>query len=257
MGKIKRIREFFWPILEKGEPLKEPTNDLEIKTESDEILKAIYDNALKRLDAEEDRKKVVENKSTIFIGTIGIITSIVIGVTSTLIKEKNFDGFMLLMVVLLFILTIYMLRTVWFAIKAIERKAYHSLSISDFCKQVDKQFYKNVITEINLVLQKNYPTTNSKVDNMTIAQEYFKRGIVVLGLFAIVILFLFFDRYGFHKWFESKINWEIDLNVSFSNAVILYIICSILSAAIILMFIQLRKLNGVIKNEKKKKNVQG
>lgn len=249
MEKIKQIREFFWPILEKCEPVKEPTKDLEIKAKSDELLKAIYDYAFKRLDAEEDRIKVVENKSTIFIGTIGIITSIVIGITSTLIKEKKLDGFMILTVVLLFILTIYMLRTVWFAIKAIERKAYHSLSISDFCKQVDKQFYKNVITEINLVLQKNYPTTNSKVDNMTMAQEYFKRGIVVLGLFATVILFLFFDKYGLYEWFESKINREIDLNVSYSNVVILYIICSIQSIAILILFLKQRKINSILKQK--------
>lgn len=254
MGKIKQIREFFWPILEKSASLNESQHDLVIKSKSEDILKIIYDQALKKLEAEEDRKKIVENKSTIFIGTIGIITSIVIGVTSTLIKEKEFDGFMMTMVVLLFILTIYMLRTVWFAIKAIERKAYHSLSVADLCKQEDKQFYKNVITEINLVLQKNYPTTNSKVDNMTMAQEYFKRGIVVLGFFAIVILLFFINRYGFKDWFESKFKWNFEISINTSNTVILYIICSILSVAIILMLIKLRKLNIVIKKKKTKKN---
>lgn len=248
MGKIKQIREFLWPLLEKAEPVIEPKNDLKIKAKSEEILKAIYDQALKRLDAEDDRKKVVENKSTIFIGIIGIITSIVIGATSTLIKEQNFDGFMLIMVILLFILTIYMLRTVWFAIKAIERKAYHSLSITDFCKQDDKQFYRNVITEINLVLQKNYPTTNSKVDNMTMAQEYFKRGIVVLGFFAIVILLFFVNRYGFHEWFYSKIKWEID----FSNTLILYSIVLILILAVCLILIKLKGIKRLIKSQNKK-----
>jgi hypothetical protein len=252
MGKIKQIREFFWPILEKDEAAKQPVNDIDIQIESEEILKAIYDQALKKLDAEEDRKKVVENKSTIFIGTIGIITSIVIGVTSTLIKEQNFDGFMLIMVVLLFILTIYMLRTVWFAIKAIERKAYHGISISEFCAQGDKQFYKNTILKINEKLVKNYPITNSKVDNMTMAQEYFKRGIVVLGFYSIVILLFFVNRYGFKDWFQLKFKWNFEIIINTSNASILYIICSILSVAIILMFIKLRKLNGVTKKKTKK-----
>jgi hypothetical protein len=253
MGKIKQIREFFWPILEKDEAAKQPVNDLDIQIESEEILKAIYDQALKKLDAEEDRKKVVENKSTIFIGTIGIITSIVIGVTSTLIKEQNFDGFMLIMVVLLFILTIYMLRTVWFAIKAIARKAYHGISISEFCAQGDEQFYKNTILKINEKLVKNYPITNSKVDNMTMAQEYFKRGIVVLGFYSIVILLFFVNRYGFKDWFRLKFKWNFEIVINASNAVILYIICLILSVAIILMFIKLRKLKGVIKTRKVEK----
>lgn len=209
MEKIKQIREFFWPILEKDEQANKPVNDLDIQIESEEILKEIYNQALKQLDAEDDRKKVVENKSTIFIGTIGIITSIVIGVTSTLIKEQNLDGFMLFMVMLLFILTIYMLRTVWYAIKAIEKKGYHSFSISELCAQGKKQYYINTILKINEMLTKNYEITNSKVDNMTMAQEYFKRGIIVLGLFSIVILFFFFNRYGI----ENEINQPTDAKI--------------------------------------------
>jgi hypothetical protein len=215
MEKIKQIREFFWPILEKLEETEQLENEINFQTISDEILKEIYNQSLKRLDSEEDRKKVIENKSTIFIGTIGIITSIVIGVTSTLIKEQKFDGFMLSMVILLFILTIYMLRTVWFAIKAIEKKAYHSLSISELCAQGGKDYHKSMIAKINHMLTLNYKLTNSKVDNMTLAQEYFKRGIVILGLFAIVILFFFFNRFGNEIEMDQSINGKEICNMIF------------------------------------------
>lgn len=250
MEKIKQVREFFWPILEKAESKNEPIKDIEIQIESQDILKVIYDKALKRLEAEEDRKKVVENKSTIFIGTIGIITSIIIGVTSTLIKEAKIEGFMMVMVVLLFVLTIYMLRTVWFAIKALERKAYHNISISDLCSIDEKEFYKNSIQKINATLLKNYPTTNSKVDNMTMAQEYFKRGIVVLGLFGVTILFFFIYRFGFWSWFKSKFELKLKVAISISNEVILYFICLLLSISVTIMFIKLRRLNSVVKKKK-------
>lgn len=252
MRKIKQIREFFWPILEKDEPAKQLVNDLDIQIESEEILKAIYDQALKQLDAEEDRKKVVENKSTIFIGTIGIITSILIGVTSTLIKEQNFDGFKLIMVVLLFILTIYMLRTVWYAIKAIEKKAYHSFSISELCAQGKKQYYKNTILKINEMLIKNYKITNSKVDNMTMAQEYFKRGIVVLGLFSIAILFLFLNRYGIFNLVQNDIKMDFNIQISFSHVLVLYLISTSLVVSVIIIFLKMRRYKKVYR----KKNEQ-
>lgn len=253
MGKIKNIREFFWPLLEKSEQSTKPSKDLNIEGKSEEILKAIYNQALKKLDAEEDRKKVVENKSTIFIGTIGIITSIVIGVTSTLIKEQNFDGFMLTMIVLLFILTIYMLRTVWFAIKAIERQAYHNVSISDLCSYEDAGFYKNIILKINETLSKNYPTTNTKVDNMTMAQEYFKRGIVVLGLFAVAILLLFVNRYGIFNSIKSWITMADVIHISFSHLIVLYSISSMLIVSVFIIFLKFRRIKKVAEKTKKKK----
>lgn len=72
------IREFFWTLLE---PIEE--NNLKQITQlavSDDNLQKIVEIAIKDYQSEEDRNKAIGTKSSLFIGTLGVITSIVLGV---------------------------------------------------------------------------------------------------------------------------------------------------------------------------------
>jgi hypothetical protein len=238
---FKNIREFFWPLLEKGEIPDPPMlNENDISVDSSH-LKETLAYAINCYEAESDRIKTVESKSSLFIGTISVVTSVVIGVTSVLVKVSDFNISITLLVFLLFVLTLYMSRTVWFSIKAIERKKYYSISVTDFLiKDANDDYFKKLIAEISNKLRRNSLTINSKVDSMTMAQEYFKRAIVVVSVYAFVILLYFVSKSGFafcdySRTFIETLN---TITISGLNTLILYLTSL---TAIVLSIIAIKK----------------
>lgn len=223
MSVFKQLREFFWPLLEKEEPLKfeELTKDKILVDNS--FLPEAFRYTLDCYNREEERRKGIESKSSLFIGTISVVSSVILGVASILVKENNFDMTVSILVFLLFILTLYMSRTVWFSIKALERKNYYSISVSDFLiKSAKEEYYIDLIVEIANKIKRNAITINNKVDNMTMAQEYFKRAIVVVALCSFVILILFLSKSEINMLAPAKgvILW----NINWGNIVALYIL---------------------------------
>lgn len=183
-------RELFWPLLEKEdvEPAKVFTSD-DIKVHADSLDRTL-EFAIKEYQAEEDRIKSIETKSSLFIGTISVITTVLIATTTLLVKEKDFNQSMAMLALLLSILTIYMARTIWFSVKALERKAFHIFSIEDFViNDQGEEYKKKIIADIASKTKKNAIVINTKVDGMVMAQEYFKRAIVVVFIYALTLLF--------------------------------------------------------------------
>ncbi len=191
---FKNIREFFWPLLEepkKPEPTLQFLTEEDIKVDSDH-LKETLNYTIKCFEDENERSKIIEGKSSLFIGTISVVTTVIIGITSVLINVTQIDGTIILLVFLLFALTLYMARTVWFSIKALERKSYHVMSDSDFIIEgKDDAYYKKLIIKYSTRTRKNSRSINKKVDAMTMAQEYFKRAISTVVLYMCT-LFLYF-----------------------------------------------------------------
>lgn len=192
MKLLSNIREFFWPLLENGEvkaPVKLTSEELKI---DDVNLEKALEFTLNSYKEEEDRKATVESKSSLFIGTISVVTTIIIGITSFIVKSNEFSLIICSIVLVLFILTLYMIRTIWFSIKALERKAYHTINSNDFLTEGGKiEYYKKMITEIINKININSQTINKKVDNMTMAQEYFKRAIVVIAIYSFFLVVYF------------------------------------------------------------------
>lgn len=222
---FNNIREFFWPLLEK-EDIQEfneiSATDIDV---DDNHLEKVLDLTIKRYEAEEDRKKTIETKSSLFIGTISVITSVVIGITSVLINKGDFNLVTCFLVFLLFILTIYMTRTIWFSVQALERKNYYSISVDDFLISDKKEdYHKKIIAQIANRIKKNSITINSKVDSMTMAQEYFKRAIVIVTMYSFVILILFISKSNFYIYntLHKLITLINDINLSGWNIIIIY-----------------------------------
>lgn len=184
----KNIREIFWPLLEKNNISSTVEGDT-VNIPTDQIDNAI-ELSFKVYDAELSRVSTVETKASIFIGTLAIITSVAIAITTSLINEK-YSLSRLILLSLLFILIMYILRTVWFAVKVHERKPFHMLFINDIYVIVDKQKFFHAI---NKKIKMNLTVINSKVDNMTMAQEYFKRAIVTLGLYTFSLILYFLKK---------------------------------------------------------------
>lgn len=193
---LSNIREFFWPLLEKEEPdteIRKTSIELVLK---DENLDIAYALKTKILDAEEDRRKGIESKAALFISTISVASSIVVA-ANTLITNSNTSSLPVrASVIVSFILSIYAVRTVWFAVKALERGNYSVLGIGDINYSGSKAEYQRHL--IQVLLNKkiaNQRTINTKVDNLTMAQEYYKRAIIVICIYSfLVLVFCFFTN---------------------------------------------------------------
>jgi hypothetical protein len=241
MNLFRNVREFFWPLLEKG-GIIEPSclNVSEITIDSSHLQKTL-EYVFDCYNSEADRRKSIEGKASLFIGTISVVTSVVLGVTSILVKENDFDITISALIILLFVLTLYMSRTIWFSIQALERKNYYSISVNDFLlDDSNDEYYKKLIAEIANKINKNALTINSKVDSMTMAQEYFKRAIVVVALYSFLILLLFISKSGFDYFAYFSMIADIVNRVYINgwNTLILY---TLSISSIILSVIAIKK----------------
>lgn len=194
MGIFTDIREFFWPLLEpETKPIirktkhKAALSEITLTKELD--LDVAYDLAMKFYEAEREREKSVEAKSTVFIACIGFGITIILNLGKDFIFTNGDMKMVSLVFVFLFaVITLYLVRTVWFAIQALQRKTYHKLGPADFIIERDSGYKKHLIDTLINYTQKNAVVNNDKVDQMTMAQEYFKRAVVAMGLYAGLLL---------------------------------------------------------------------
>ncbi|MFW6311287.1 MAG: hypothetical protein ACOC1K_03530 [Nanoarchaeota archaeon] len=231
---FNHIREFFWPLLEK-DSIKEPEQikSKDINVDESKLQKTL-DYTIKYYEEENTRRKTIEGKSSLFIGTISIITSVILGVTSVLVRANDYNFNILILMLLLFLLTIYMSRTVWFSIKALERKNYYSISLNDFLiNDSGDSYYKKLISTIANKARKNSLTINTKVDNMVMAQEYFKRAIVIVVIYSFIIMLFYITnlKIEFYKYFKEFLH-SIDILDLSSGIILIFMIISVLSLII-------------------------
>lgn len=188
MGKLKSIREFFWPLLEKADEPESKIQELTEEAICTPDFQGTLQQAIKLYETESKRNQTIEQKSSIFIGTISVVTSIAIGITTLFANSDEFSFFSYTLFFLLFVFIIYISRTLWFSLKTLERKTFCTISIEDFLlAESDENYYKKTILKISKKVKENYKVINEKVDNMTMAQEYFKRSIVVIFIYAFLI----------------------------------------------------------------------
>lgn len=226
MAILKNLRGFFWPSLEP-EPPEEPSfleeEGLKLNTDHQkDLLKYV----LEYYNSENDRKKTVETKSSLFISIISVVTTIVLGVTTVLVKTSDFNFWLLILVGLLVLLTIYMSRTIWFSLKALERKTYHTVSPEDFLSAPADNYYAHLVVRITNKTRRNSVTINEKVDSMVLAQEYFKRAIVTTSIYSISVMGVFIVNTDFTLSlpYESFFKLLDTLSLSTLNTVLIYIL---------------------------------
>lgn len=201
--KLKDIREIVWPLLEPLKQKEAPKISIEDINLTGDDLEKCYELAVKYYEDEDNRRSNVESKSTIFVSAIGFTTAILLSVTKDLVLSTNIDlsSATYLYLMLLVIIAIYMTSAVWFAIKAIERRGYHSLSYKDIInKNNDKAFTTELIIKLINFTIKNQDIVNLKVDYMVMAHEYFKRAIVAVLIYSITLAIAFpltkYIKYG-------------------------------------------------------------
>jgi hypothetical protein len=186
---LYKIREFIWPLLEPENINKntKKINSKKILIKEPDNLKVAFELVIKNYDAENERRKSVESKSIIFIGTISLITTILITISKDFFLKENikYDANSILFIATVIIYIVYLTRTLWFSVKCLERRGYHTINY-DLYNKSDDEYLKCVIAELSTIINKNHKVINEKVDFMVMAQEYFKRAIILLAAYPIL-----------------------------------------------------------------------
>lgn len=239
---MKNIREFFWPLLDR----KAPTDITKLTSEQiyikDENIEKALEFCIKIYESELTRSSSIENKSSIFIGTLAIITSVVLSITTMLVNQNNFSNVLFGLIITLFFLVIYVLRTIWFAIKVLERKGFHTLYYDDILINEDKNtYYKTIIVGLIDKINRNSLIINTKVDFMVMAQEYFKRAVITLSIYSVLIVVFFIEKSKLEIQNTFK-NFIKILNGTEFNTGFILITVSIALISLIINWILLKKL---------------
>lgn len=242
--KLSILREYVWPLLEKSESRIYAELQLPELTINEENIEKILDLTLRIYETELERSNKVETKSSLFIGTLSVVTSVVLAVTATLINNNAYSTLLLFIVFSLFVLTLYIVRTIWFSIKVLERKTFSIFHYNDvLIDTANPDYYKKLIITLVNKTNANSGVINEKVSNMTMAQEYFKRVMITIALYAGLVLLFFIAKSKLD--IISKIRQTIEIiNVVDFGAGLIILLVAISLISIIINFILIKKLDS-------------
>lgn len=163
-----------------------------------DVVEVVVSLTTKLSDSEDDRRKGIESKASLFISTISVATSIVVAANAMVVSTTNFNISILASVLISFLLSIYAARTVWYAVKALERGNYSVLGVSEInFKGTKEEYQRHLIACLVKNKKNNLKTVNSKVDNVVMAQEYYKRAIIVICIYSCHVLIQCLFKYQF------------------------------------------------------------
>lgn len=186
---LKVIREIFFPLLEGDVPKPKLFNIESFKFSEEETDKLI--EIAKEYQASEDaRRKEVESKASIYIGTFAVATTIMLSLAKDFIK-KEISVPALLTIVIVVVTIVYLCIAIIFSIKCLSRKKYAVVGFPEWLltdKDTLEKKKKNFLFELLNAVKNNQNVINEKVDYMVMAQEYFKRAVVCVGVLAVLLL---------------------------------------------------------------------
>lgn len=235
---IIELRELFWPILDPPSPFKIKTVTLEDCkfNEKDIDMELSYIEAYKA--SEDERRRSVESKATIFIGTFSVAVTVLINLAKEFFTNNDatnkYDS---ILVILIIMIIIYLCRAIQFSIKTLERRNYSTFGFPDFMFTDSDQKKRLILIKQYNSIKKNQEEINIKVDFMVMAQEYFKRAVSIVVFLAIV----FFFRYSFLTVNMTKVINNI-LPKNFERSIILVFALALIFLCVLIFKIKTNKI---------------
>lgn len=208
MNIFRKAFDFVFPLMPSEE---REDSQVIIKAEKisgdDNTLQKKAQAAKRYYDEEKERLKTIEGKASMFITSSGFLGTVLIGTSSILMGQNDADmWFKVLMVICLFFFVCYMVCTVIISVKALERSKYNRpdpTTLIEISKggDHDKQYIADLL---NSTIH-NQDTANRKMDNVVVAQRYFKRLMISVLAFVIVLLVYVLEKNGISLlvWFYS------------------------------------------------------
>lgn len=240
---MHEIRDFFFPMIDK--PSDEETQEEEkgrkkqeqeikkypFRNDEADIMLTLAEEYEKREDA---RLHEVESKAIVFIGTFSVTSTILmsllkdflLGSSNGIIKNAPF-WFEKLIVFLLALSIFYLCFAIIYSIKTLQRGTFNVLGVKDILdakvqnsiilvpgNEANKNYDQDIVSKrkIRIARKKlvytyrNEDVINKKVDNMTLAQSYFKHAVCVLmSIVILLVIYLIFSKTGAQigNWLNS------------------------------------------------------
>lgn len=245
---LKSIREFIWPILDPLEPqdfmAKEISDCKFTDAEIDLELKYIEDYK----NSEDNRRKEVESKATIFIGTFGVATTVLINLAKDFILNTNVKStFLNLIVIILISCTIiYLCRAIHFAIKALKRRNYSTIGFPKYMFTECEDKKKRLLIDQYNCITKNREQINIKVDYVTMAQDYFIRAIMIVAVLTIMLLVRYISMYS--DLFGALSNVIAKITINQTMMICIITVGALMMTMILILFRKVKKLEKNIAN---------
>ena len=209
MNIIRKIFDFFIPLMpedDRNDEVKIITLDSIAgdNTVLVEKTKAAYQYYLE----EKSRAKTIEGKASMFITSSGFLGTVLIGTSNILLSKSDVGvGYKLAMIICLLAFVGYMVGTILHSLNALKRTTYNFPSTSTALNIADKDtFDKQIIVDLINSTSLNQNATNIKMDYVVMAQRHFRRLMVSLLVFVLVLLAFVLDDNGISltNWFTSS-----------------------------------------------------
>ena len=142
-------------------------------------------------EAENARRRNVEQKASIYIGTLGVVGTILANGLIRLVQDTNtMPAFITLLCVLFIVaITVCMTCSSYHAIGAVLKKNNYCIDPREIKSNYkDEDLEENLCDDYYKATIANYDITNLKVDSMDSAQFWMRRAVVLLAVFALFLL---------------------------------------------------------------------
>lgn len=233
-----------------------PTGDespLKVDVRSDnQHLQEKLEYAYKCYKSEHIRRRRIETKSSIFIGTIGVLSTIIVGgITRLFLGIGKFNSFEYSLIFALFLTTIPILVSVYYALKALHKAKCSYIEISDFRSYQGEEFYNRLIDVLNEAIEDNIPVAEEKAKYMHKAQISFLVALVIMSFYAFIIslIYIFIMGINFLEYLDkvSTAFSKIDINQTLVIVLIILTIISLLLSIVALYKTKRNNINGFSK----------
>lgn len=248
MSILRNIFDFIYPLMPEGERGGDAnTISIDSIVGDDTILHEKEKAARQYYQEEKERVKSIEGKASMFITSSGFLGTVLIGTSNILIGQNDEPVFYkLLLALCLLFFVVYMVSTVIYSINALKRATYTRPDPTTLITIEKFELYEeNFIADLLNSTLRNQNIANQKMDNVVMAQRHFRRLMISVLAFVVVILVHILDQNGISllTWLNG-INdvvktWSIELWVVI--VVFILIIVSLILSIVSLVKISKKK----------------
>jgi hypothetical protein len=215
MNIFRRIFDFIIPLMPSEPRDEEETNN--IKAEeiqgSDAVLSRKAAVSQQYYNDERSRTRTIEGKASMFITSSGFLGTVLIGTANIIVSQTGNTAWLrVLMILCLLFFAIYMVGTIFYALKALKRGQYSRPDPVTILNMEGEDFDKNAIADLVNSTAYNQRATNLKMDYVVVAQRYYRRLMFSVLAFVVVLLF-----YVLHQSGVSLLKWLSDVNTEVST----------------------------------------
>lgn len=194
---------------------------------------------------ERGRTRTIEGKASMFITSSGFLGTVLIGTANIIVGQTgNAAWLRVLMIICLLFFAIYMVGTILYALLALKRGTYSRPDPSSILNMNGDDFDKNAIADMVNSTAYNQNATNLKMDYVVVAQRYYRRLMISVLAFVVVLLLYVLHQSGLSlmKWL-SAVNAELS-TWSFNTWYVL-VSTLILIASVIMAIVALSKIHNL------------